>query len=244
MKETIYTIPINEAFDTNCQCPLCLIEERLQNEQIEYTLGPAMMEPDFRIISNEKGFCKNHYGKLIENCKALPMALVLQTHIKEQNNQIFSKTQNNQKHGFFNQKSREKIDALLLSEKIEKLKQTCVICENIEKTMSRYIDNVIYIYKTAPEFRDKFASQNGFCLFHFKMLLDCAIKNMNKGEFEEFYNVLINMQQKTQNELYDDICAFVRLFDHNSDKKANKNVKNAIKRSVNMLCGLVADEND
>ena len=30
MKEKIYTIPINEAFDQDCQCPLCLIEKRLE----------------------------------------------------------------------------------------------------------------------------------------------------------------------------------------------------------------------
>ena len=61
MKETIYTIPINEAFDTECSCAICAIENRIEKEEIEYTLGPAMMEPDFRIISNQKGFCKTHY---------------------------------------------------------------------------------------------------------------------------------------------------------------------------------------
>ena len=61
MKETIYTIPINEAFDIECNCAICAIENRIEKEEIEYTLGPAMMEPDFRIISNKKGFCKIHY---------------------------------------------------------------------------------------------------------------------------------------------------------------------------------------
>ena len=245
MKETIYTIPINEAFDTECQCAVCLIENRLQREQIEYTLGPAMMEPDFRIISNEKGFCKNHYKSLLENCKALPMALVLQTHIKEQNDKLFSKSAGSlTHHGFFNKKSKEMLDALSVSDKIEKIKQSCVICENIENIMSRYINNIIYMYKSDPDFRQKFASKDGFCLFHFKMLLDSALKELSQKEFENFYNVIINMQQKFQNEMYDDICSFVKLFDHNSDKKANANVKNAIKRSVSMLCGLATDEND
>ena len=58
MKETIYTIPINEAFDLKCSCPICSIENKIENDQIEATLGPAMMEPDFRINSNNNGFCK------------------------------------------------------------------------------------------------------------------------------------------------------------------------------------------
>ena len=82
MKETIYTIPINEAFDTKCSCAICAIENRIENEEVEYTLGPAMMEPDFRVNSNKVGFCKAHYKKLLQKGKALPLALVLQTHIE------------------------------------------------------------------------------------------------------------------------------------------------------------------
>ena len=62
MKETIYTIPINEAFDTECSCAICAIENRIESEEIEYALGPAMMEPDFRIISNQKGFWHRRSG--------------------------------------------------------------------------------------------------------------------------------------------------------------------------------------
>ena len=55
MKETIYTIPLNESFDTDCECPLCVLKDRLETESVEYALGAAMMEPDFRIESNKKG---------------------------------------------------------------------------------------------------------------------------------------------------------------------------------------------
>ena len=48
MKETIYTIPINEAYDENCECPLCFLYSRLEKEAVEYALGAAMMEPDYR----------------------------------------------------------------------------------------------------------------------------------------------------------------------------------------------------
>ena len=53
MKETIYTIPINEAYETDCECPLCELESKREAEAGEYSLGPAMMEPDFRIDSND-----------------------------------------------------------------------------------------------------------------------------------------------------------------------------------------------
>ena len=46
MKEKIYTIPVTEAFQQDCECPLCLMEEKLEEEALEYTLGASMMEPD------------------------------------------------------------------------------------------------------------------------------------------------------------------------------------------------------
>ena len=63
-KETIYTIPINEAFEKNSECPLCEIEKRLEKEAVEYALGPAMMEPDHRELSNQKGYCNKQYSML------------------------------------------------------------------------------------------------------------------------------------------------------------------------------------
>ena len=55
MKEQIYTIPVNEVYDTDCECPLCELEKKLEKETLDYALGAAMMEPEFRMESNEKG---------------------------------------------------------------------------------------------------------------------------------------------------------------------------------------------
>ncbi len=63
MKEKIYTIPVNEAYDTDCECPLCHLEKQLETKAIDYALGAAMMEPDYRMESNEKG-CHTYHGIL------------------------------------------------------------------------------------------------------------------------------------------------------------------------------------
>ena len=90
LKETIYTIPINDAFDTNCDCPLCLIENKIDTQYTEDALGAGMMEPDLRIVSNEKGYCKMHFKKMISMQKALPLSLVLQSHSEHYNNKLNS----------------------------------------------------------------------------------------------------------------------------------------------------------
>ena len=43
MKETIYTIPINEAFEAQCGCPLCTLRRKLEQDSVEYIMGAAMM---------------------------------------------------------------------------------------------------------------------------------------------------------------------------------------------------------
>ena len=49
MKEQIYTIPVNEVYDTDCECPLCELEKKLEKETLDYARGAAMMDPEFRM---------------------------------------------------------------------------------------------------------------------------------------------------------------------------------------------------
>ena len=65
MKETIYTIPINEAFEKRCGCPLCTLRRKLEHDSLDYILGAAMMEPDVRTETNKSGFCAQHYSVMI-----------------------------------------------------------------------------------------------------------------------------------------------------------------------------------
>ena len=41
MKEKLYTIPVNDAFKEDCECPLCNIYKKLEQEALEYTLRPS-----------------------------------------------------------------------------------------------------------------------------------------------------------------------------------------------------------
>ncbi len=63
--ETIYTIPVNEAFeasaaDKSCGCPICALYNKLEEDELDLILGASMMEPDVRVKTNEQGFCEKH----------------------------------------------------------------------------------------------------------------------------------------------------------------------------------------
>ena len=82
MKEQIYTIPVNEAYDEDCECPMCLLHSKLEQEALDYTLGSAMMEPDFREYSDKNGYCNHHFSLLFARQNKLPLALILDTHMQ------------------------------------------------------------------------------------------------------------------------------------------------------------------
>ena len=56
MKETIYTIPLSEAFDSGDECPFCQLERAVEQRTIRYVLGPgaSYMEPDVRAATDPR----------------------------------------------------------------------------------------------------------------------------------------------------------------------------------------------
>jgi hypothetical protein len=64
MKESIYTIPVNEAFEEyeseEKLCPFCRLYKKLQENELDLILGASMMDPDIRIKTNKTGFCSKH----------------------------------------------------------------------------------------------------------------------------------------------------------------------------------------
>ena len=41
MREKIYTIPIHDAFAQDCECPVCVMYRKLEENAIRYTIGPG-----------------------------------------------------------------------------------------------------------------------------------------------------------------------------------------------------------
>ena len=56
MAEQLYTIPVNDAFHADCECPLCQMQKTLEEHAIEYTMGPSYMEDDNRAMTDKMGF--------------------------------------------------------------------------------------------------------------------------------------------------------------------------------------------
>ena len=214
MKETIYTIPLTEALGEKCDCAFCYLEDKLEREQVEYTLGPAMMEPDFRDLTNEKGFCRRHTEKLAKGQKALPFSLVLETRSISVIN-LLEQAAPKTKKGLF---SKEKSGSEQLRDVLKGIVSTCLICERIEKTLLKFLKTFWYLYDKEADFREKVLLGNGYCLRHFSALLETAdeVKGAKKEIYvKEIYDLEMGKLIKTK----DDIQGFIKQFDYRSDKE-------------------------
>lgn len=222
MKEKIYTIPINEAFDEGCECPLCHIEKKLEQEAVEYELGPAMMEPDHRELSNAKGYCRRHLEKMFKTPNKLSLALILDTHIEEVRKVMAGEKPAG---GLFKKSKTSNTGEVVKS---------CIVCEKIEKTMDRYCKVLAEMWKD-PDFREKFENSKGFCLPHFAKLYEVS------GD-EKFMTALLEKEQAVLSELNADVHRFTLKFDYRNKDMEWQNAKDAPVRAVERLVGYIEGE--
>lgn len=241
MKETIYTIPINDAFDEMGECPLCTLRTKLEAEAVEYALGAAMMEPDYRIESNEKGYCNRHYSMLFSNTNKLSLALVLDTHLEEIRKELEKVAKgtdklNNERGGFF-KKNFAAETAGKICDFLEKSTESCIVCDKIDHTMKRYVDLILEMWATDPEFKEKFEKSKGFCLPHFKMLLTVGEKKLGGKKFNEFLAFTAKKENEELERIQEDIHKFTLKFDYRNKDMEWGNAKDAPVRTIEKLSG-------
>lgn len=239
MKEQIYTIPINEAYETDCECPLCLLEQKTEREAVEFALGAAMMEPDYRIESNEKGYCRRHFEAMLKMPNKLSLALVMETLLAENTKKLKEfdkKIESKRKKSVF---KTERSPAEELADKLEEMEESCVICDKVSYTMERYTAVLVEMWKTEPEFRKKLEASKGVCLPHMKQLLRIAQKKLRGKEADEFVSVLYSKQMRELARISEDIHRFTLKFDYRNKDMEWNGAEDAPKRSIEKTAGAV-----
>ena len=82
MKEQLYTIPVNDIFDKPCECPVCAMKLKLENDAVSFAMGPSYMEDDIRLTTDKIGFCARHMQMMYDFENRLGLALIMDTHMK------------------------------------------------------------------------------------------------------------------------------------------------------------------
>lgn len=241
MKEKIYTIPVNEAYETDCACPLCYLADKLEKEAVDYALGAAMMEPDYRLESNDKGFCQKHVAMLYQSPNKLSLSLILDTHLEELRKKIGAYEKDarslpGEKGGLFKKSSAEDF-AARFSAKLNEMHHSCIICDRIAHTMERYIDVLFYLWDNDPAFELKFKNSKGVCLPHLETLMAAAPKYLNRKKSGQFIAELFTLEQAQLAALQTDIHKFTLKFDYRNKDMEWGTAKDAPIRTVEKISG-------
>ncbi len=254
MKEKIYTIPVSDAFGQDCECSVCLLEEKLEKEYTDYYLGPALMEPDSRIETNKKGFCRRHFEMLYNRQEnRLGLALETDTHLREQLEKLRelsktadaavkgSKTPNalmGALSGKFRLKGQEgSAHAARLFEMLTELENSCTVCDRLKYTMDRYMDVILYLWLREEDFRKLFESRKGFCLVHLKQLAQASVKYLKPEESAIFLSLLLQQQVENLDRVEKDLDWFTKKFDYRNNEAPWGSSRDALPRSIQKLKG-------
>lgn len=237
MKEHIYTIPINDAFDKDCECPVCEFMRNEENNLIDYTLGASMMEPDERERSNASGYCNHHFSMLLEQSNKLSLALILETHLAEIRKHIENDKYDvsaSKKHLFG---KNEVIDKAI--DNYKSISNNCVICSKIQNIEDKFIDNILELYKKEDDFRNKFENSKGFCIPHFTKLLEHAQKSFSGTKLKGFIAMLYELEIKNLSRVQEDIVWFTKKFDFRFANEDWKNSRDAVPRTTEKIIGFI-----
>lgn len=238
MKEQIDTIPVNEAFEADGECPFCHLERQAEQRAMRYTLGPgaSYMEPDVRAATDSQGFCRQHYKKLYDYGNSLGNALVMQTYMvslqQELENQIAAFTMPEKK-GLFSKKQSETLPILTWA---KQKNSTCFLCGKVQYNMRRYYATFFHLIKDA-EFRSKVEGSKGFCMHHFAQLLEVAQEKLPNAQIQWFYTTVFQLMQDNLGRVQGDLDWFIDKFDYRNASAPWKNSTDAVSRTMQKLKG-------
>lgn len=242
MKEVLYTIPLNDAYNENSECPFCVIERNVEQNILDFVLGPgsSYMESDVRSDTDAEGFCRPHFKKMYEYGNTLGNAWILKTHYKRINSELeheiarFSEGKPS-----LLKKSDESRNTM--SGWISQREDSCYICKRYNDTYERYIATFYHMYINDSDFRKKLKESKGFCLSHFKDIMDAAPKYLSKNEKTEFYQMMFELMRENMKRLQEDVSWMVEKFDYRNKDADWKNSKDAIQRGMQKLKGGIYD---
>jgi hypothetical protein len=234
MAEQLYTIPINEAFEEYDGCPMCRLRSKLETQSLNYIMGAAMMEPDIRIVTNRRGFCRTHFHKMLGMGNRLSLALMLESHL-DSVAALFPEEEAKKpgKLGKLKKYDGDSPAAAMLEQT-----KSCYVCQRAADFEQKYISNVIYIWKKDPEFREKLKKQPYFCLEHAALLLEEGKKDLSEANYLSFSQDILDLCRKELLALRQQVHAFTRSFDHeNAGKPLSQEARYSVEDSVAFLSG-------
>ncbi len=243
MKENIATIPLTDAFRADDECPFCYLEREAEQHAISFILGSAYMEDYIREKTDAAGFCWQHYKKMYDYGNRLGNALILSTHLKKLNQELESELKSFTPGKSSLRKRMKKTDAAASDAKtplgaflLEK-ERSCYVCDHFTQIYNRYLDTFFDLYRKNKEFRELFENSKGFCLPHFRNLIEAAEDKLSDAEKKEFYPKTFDLMLKNMKRVQKDVSWFVEKNDYRNKDKDWGNSADSVQRAMQKCTG-------
>lgn len=227
MKQHLDTAPVWAVYREDHECPLCALERESERSYIDNFLGGSVMEPAVRMEVNEKGFCSPHFRLLFDAGNRLGLALMAHTHLKETIKRL--------------EQARPAPRASLFSRAQEpgdgqpSLTDSCIVCDRLETSMSRYEETLLYMWAHEPSFREAFDASKGLCVRHHLRLQSQAAKSLSARDSKAFLERLKCVTLDNLRRVEQELEWFTLKFDYRNQDKPWGNSRDAVERALNKL---------
>lgn len=245
MKYTLDTIPVLDAYKADCECPLCKLRILCEDQYVDTMLASAYMEPEWRVKSNETGFCARHFELMFDRRNRLGLALMTHTHMQEviaSLEKILEGSGAGKKSLLSSLRGSGKADENGMPAKIRARMDGCVICEQVDKALTRYAYTIAQLYFTNSEFKAQFEKSKGFCLPHLALVLEMAEKTLSSAQLPAFQKAVAALEMENLKRVEGELEWFTLKFDYRNDGKPWGNSKDAPERAINKLMGACVGE--
>ena len=232
--ESIHTIPVIEALREPGLCAFCTMKKRLDDDAIKFIMGPAYMEDNVRMKTDEMGFCKKHLAAMYEEQNRLGLALMLHTHVKNLMKSIDTLASHSLKPSIFGSGADSYVAKL--GEHLAQTDEDCYVCKNVESTFARFVDTYFTLWNKGGSEAQLINSQKGYCLHHFTMILH-NVKKLGSKKRGKFLAEIVPTWQTFMKDLEGDLDWFIQKFDYRNKDEDWKNSKDVLIRAQAIMGG-------
>ncbi len=247
MKYELETIPVWDAMKEGGECLFCELQEKSRNYYLDFYLGSSVMNPETRLRVNQSGFCPAHYAELTARRKAHGLGLMTHTYLMERQKEWIPQMEKLQKKcralgekkllPLIPKDIRKEQESLIRM--IQEKECSCLICDDLARSMNRYYYTLAYLWRKDEEFRQAFRESKGLCLHHMYGLLPLAEEALKPSEYLIFLDELMELQKGNLSRLEGELHWFTQKFDSQNNAKPWGDSKNAHKRTIQKLTGKV-----
>ncbi len=237
MRDHLETAPVIDALRRGDGCPVCQLRQMIEQQSVERFLGGAVMEPEIRLMTNAAGFCRQHHILLMQQKDYHGYALMMQTRLRQVADDLRQAADDLAGAGMLGRKKTDHACA-----QVRSATQRCLICENMDSTVARYIDILLKLYREDAAFRKDFEAGARLCLRDLPMVVAASQGKLSPSQRAQFLSTLSAQLKQSLATAQQDLDALCSSFHYGSEQKNNPRIHLALERAVNLLRGKTFDE--